>query len=518
MIVELSGYRIFIASPRGLENERAAFNNTVNEFNDAHAIEKEAIFLPVAWEEIPGGMGRAQDHINEQIQRCDYCVIVLHTKWGSPPGEDRKYESGTEEEFHVAVECRNDDQLPMRDVKIFFKAVDATLLNDPSAQLKKVLAFKKKIENSREHHYEIFDDPRKFEAKLRRHLARWLRDHEKHKAKAPLPVVAEPIHAPLVVAPAAPASATSDERETFEEAWHLATAGQKTDAETLFVSTIGQGGGAKACLEYGRFLRLDERLTQAEEMLVRALELTRGTGNEIQADAHLELGMVFYADERIAEAEVSFRKALELNVGLKREEAVADTKREFGKLLVFKGEFIQAEAMHREALAIDEQLGRRAGLAEDYSYLGTVLQSRQDFAGAETMHRAALDIDKSLERHEAVAKHYGDLGSLFLMQGEFVRAEEMYREALQLDEYLGRLDAQADDYSNLGILFERGDLDAAEKMHKEARNIDEGLERFEGVADHYENLAVIEESRGRHDLAAALRELAQDARDRATKR
>lgn len=513
MIVDLKGYKVFIASPGGLQDERKAFRDALFEFNDAHAVQKGAMFLPVGWEDTPGGMGRAQEKINEQVRTCDYCIVLFYNWWGMAPAKDGAFSSGTEEEFDVAVRCRKDPEMPMREVVIFFKGVEASQRADPGPQLSKVLQFKQKLEEDREHLYENFDDVRSFEQKLNRLLGKWLREHEGAPPIAePRPIYEEP--APPSPALAARDGAQTDEQIALEEARHLVSAGRRTEAEAVFAQEVVGRGSAVAFLEYGRFLRFDGRLNQAMTMVTKAVELARAQGSRaIEADAHLELGMVLDGLDNVGKAEESFRTALDLNVDLRRDEGIADCKRNIGRLLVRRDELDEAEAMYRDALAIDERLGRRDGMADDYSYIGSALQLRGDLAHSEEMHRAALEIDVELERLEAVAKHYGDIGSVRFLGGDWEGAEEMYGEALKLDESLGRLDAMADDFSNLGnVRFARGDLDGAEDMHRKAVDVDERLERSEGLADHYENLAAIEESRGRHDLAESLREQSRAAR------
>ncbi|HEX2094010.1 MAG TPA: DUF4062 domain-containing protein, partial [Longimicrobiaceae bacterium] len=217
MVIDLKGYRVFIASPGGLQAERKAFRDTLYEFNDIHAVQKNAIFLPVGWEDTPGGMGRAQDHINEQIRTCDYCIILLHNWWGMPPAKDGAFGSGTEEEFDVAVKCKNNPKMDMKDVVIFFKHVEANQLGDPGPQLSKVLEFKKKLEEEREHLYENFDDVRSFEQKLGRLLGKWLRKHEGVPPMAePRPAYEEVVRSASV--PGGVDRAPTDEQKALEEA------------------------------------------------------------------------------------------------------------------------------------------------------------------------------------------------------------------------------------------------------------------------------------------------------------
>src|SRR5207249_2085136 len=98
-------YKIFIASPGGLDDERQEFRRIINEYNETDAIEDGVLFVPVGWEVARAGLGRPQELINEIVRGCDYLVLVLHDRWGTAPSDSGPYSSGTEEEFHIAGEC-----------------------------------------------------------------------------------------------------------------------------------------------------------------------------------------------------------------------------------------------------------------------------------------------------------------------------------------------------------------------------------------------------------------------------
>ena len=51
MSSQLTCLRVFIASPSGLRDERNAFRDEVWEYNQAEAIHRGVIFLPVGWED-----------------------------------------------------------------------------------------------------------------------------------------------------------------------------------------------------------------------------------------------------------------------------------------------------------------------------------------------------------------------------------------------------------------------------------------------------------------------------------
>ena len=117
---KLTCLRVFIASPGGLAEERKAFRDEIQEYNDAEAIPRGVLFQALGWEDTLGGVGRPQTIINEDVRRADYFVLVLWNRWGSPPDtSSQQFTSGTEEEYHVALECYEKQQ--MRQLVMMFK-------------------------------------------------------------------------------------------------------------------------------------------------------------------------------------------------------------------------------------------------------------------------------------------------------------------------------------------------------------------------------------------------------------
>jgi hypothetical protein len=77
MSLLITAYRVFIASPGGLEKERQTFREVVNRYNEVDAVQRGLLFIPTGWEDTLGGMGRPQAIINEDLRACDYCVLLL---------------------------------------------------------------------------------------------------------------------------------------------------------------------------------------------------------------------------------------------------------------------------------------------------------------------------------------------------------------------------------------------------------------------------------------------------------
>ncbi len=102
-------------------------------------------------------------------------MFVFHERWGSPTGKDGKV--GTEEEWDLAEKLW--DAKKIRNIVLFFKAVDPTKLADPGKQLEKVLAFRKSVEEGKRYLFHAYERLDEFRDRLDGHLARWLDDHER---------------------------------------------------------------------------------------------------------------------------------------------------------------------------------------------------------------------------------------------------------------------------------------------------------------------------------------------------
>ena len=96
-------FRVLIASPADLGEEREAATLAVNDWNAQHAAAEGIVLLPVNWEtqSRPASGVRPQSAINTQlVQSCDLLVGMFWTRIGSPTGVA---ESGTVEEIDQFV-------------------------------------------------------------------------------------------------------------------------------------------------------------------------------------------------------------------------------------------------------------------------------------------------------------------------------------------------------------------------------------------------------------------------------
>lgn len=115
MPFEAKVYKILVASPGDVDEERQAIPDVISRWNDINAEESKVVLLPVKWEthSAPIMGDRAQSVINKQmIHACDMAIGVFWTRLGSPTGVS---ESGTAEEIEWFIENR-------RPVMIYFSS------------------------------------------------------------------------------------------------------------------------------------------------------------------------------------------------------------------------------------------------------------------------------------------------------------------------------------------------------------------------------------------------------------
>ncbi len=268
VLKDMTCRQVFLASPGGLEPERKACRDVYREHNESAALEHLSFFYVHAWEDVPGGVGRAQGRINPRMAGCDYAVVMFYDRWGTPTSEDSEYTSGTEEEFYRAIRLLADAKSEMRDMLVLFKDIEAARMRDPGDDLKKVLTFRSMLEqpNSKGLMFETFDSKASLRHKIGRKMREWLQDDG---PKAPVVVDLSPATIDTG------ALRRLDPAELLEAARSYTEQKLFTQAEAAYAAAAVNDDPA-TILEFGQFMR---RRGRAE----RAMELNR----QVVADSSL---------------------------------------------------------------------------------------------------------------------------------------------------------------------------------------------------------------------------------------
>jgi hypothetical protein len=176
MPINTLAFRILIASPSDLAEEREAAVQAINEWNDLHAADERAVLLPVRWEThtLPESGVRPQTAINHQlVEQCDALVGMFWTKLGTSTGVAA---SGTVEEIDQFVASN-------KPALLYFSArpIDPSKIN--LSDQRKLRAFK--AETQKNALTGSFANPAELKNRLRDDLMREVR---KLKARFPIPV------------------------------------------------------------------------------------------------------------------------------------------------------------------------------------------------------------------------------------------------------------------------------------------------------------------------------------------
>ena len=163
----------FLASPGGLEEERKAIRDVVDEFNRLWADELGYQVDLVGWEETVAGYGRPQHLINQDVDRCDLFIGMIWRRWGTPPDSDGNFSSGFEEEFQRSMDRRERTGRPQ--VSLFFKEIPEDVMADPGDDLKRVLEFKEEVMAKRKILFQNFSTVRDMEDRARQCVTEYVK-------------------------------------------------------------------------------------------------------------------------------------------------------------------------------------------------------------------------------------------------------------------------------------------------------------------------------------------------------
>lgn len=160
-------FRIFIASPSDVTEERDIADEVIRDWNNANSAADGIVILPVRWEthSSPEYGPRPQAVINRQLlDHCDLLVGIFWTRIGSPTGEA---ESGTLEEIEEAAKAG-------KRVMLYFSRVRQNPEKIDPDQLKKVRDFKQKTFPKAL--FETYRTANEFRRKFNRQLAQAIKE------------------------------------------------------------------------------------------------------------------------------------------------------------------------------------------------------------------------------------------------------------------------------------------------------------------------------------------------------
>lgn len=123
-------YRVFVSAPGDLEADRRATHDAIAQANEAVAMPAKILLVNVGLRD-DGQIEAVRSAVSDNVRWSTFFIQIFQDDWG-PRNLFRKL-------FLLAVECRDDSSMPMRDVVVCLK--DA-----PGETNQEIMAFRKELE------------------------------------------------------------------------------------------------------------------------------------------------------------------------------------------------------------------------------------------------------------------------------------------------------------------------------------------------------------------------------------
>jgi hypothetical protein len=153
-------YRVFISAPGNLEPDRQACYETVAHVNEASAMPAKILLVSVGLRD-NSQISESRSVVSDNVRWSTYFIQIFEDDWGTRD-HFRKL-------FLLAVECRDDASMPMRDAVVCLK--DA-----PHETNAEILAFRKELEERKDLRVFRYSSLDELRGQLRDVCTGWARD------------------------------------------------------------------------------------------------------------------------------------------------------------------------------------------------------------------------------------------------------------------------------------------------------------------------------------------------------
>jgi tetratricopeptide (TPR) repeat protein len=451
MPIEVSGRLVFLASPGNMATEREACRKVIREFNEGRSESERVAFIVRAWEDMPGGVGRPQDRINPKLDDCDFMILILGDRWGSPPALDGPYTSGTEEEFYRCLDLLARPDAAMRDLLVLFKTLEPGRVRDPGPQLLKVMSFRDSLEKSKALQYVTFDSDESLATAIGKKLAEWARPLDaRTPAKITLPDAEDSVEPPT--------QATRE--QLLNTARDHAANGVLMQAEAAFAHAI-EDGDVDAVSEFALFMRRTGRLERALELNRQIIEdpkILRATDRDSIAHrvkALANMGVIHRKRGSLSDSIVALQEAVRTadSSDFPVYQDLCYALDNYGLSLLRANKVDLAHEQFEKAHALRKEFGTGRDLAQSAVNLGRQALLLEDFQRASALFVEALENPDTASDDHLLANVLCGLAEARLRQGSREGVHDLLNRALELNASLGNSDGISIAHALLARLF-----------------------------------------------------------------
>jgi tetratricopeptide (TPR) repeat protein len=446
MTVDL--YRIFLASPGGLEEEHQLIREEIEIFNETTAIPLGALFRMVGWETVAGGTGRPQGLINEYLEICDYFIVVLWHRWGSAPAGS-SYSSGTEEEFNEAKKYKDREGKPMTDLVVYFKTKSPPqLTNIVGHDIERINKFREGLDSLL---YKAFEEREELRNHLRMSLSKWLFKRKNVVGgyrDTPSPALAsgstqalrpfaDPATSSALLESNAAVGLDHEPSELRVQAENLSALGRLSEAHDVYDRLLSGKYGrdweidaylgiGDLCLRRGQPDRAIEQFRAAARM-AKALET-----KPMEAQALYLLGKTLYEQQSPRLARPPLVEAERIAEGANGPFGLGETRNLLGLVCLDLGNNGEAQRCFQRAVNDYRTAGRSDGEAKGLNNIGLLHLLTQNLPAAKEALTKALEINAARQFAQGIAVNHFNLGRVARLQSNDDEARTHFNKANDL--------------------------------------------------------------------------------------
>jgi len=153
---------VLCGAPAELEPERQAVYAAIGACNEAEAMPRGILYVPLSLPASASNKAAIQDAMDYNIRLCDYYVLLLADSWGSPL-------KNFAPDYRLALECRDDPMRPLKEVVVFLKTLPAGQPMEPA-----VAEFRQRLAAGDGPRHFCFTGVEEFQTRFRSLLSEWL--------------------------------------------------------------------------------------------------------------------------------------------------------------------------------------------------------------------------------------------------------------------------------------------------------------------------------------------------------
>jgi tetratricopeptide (TPR) repeat protein len=475
----MNNIRVFMASPGDLKKERGLFKDVIESLNIGFGDGADVKFIADGWEDQNASTGkRVQELFNEKIDKCDVFILALHMRWGQNAEDAKPYTSYTEEEFYRAYNRFKKNGKP--EIYVFYKNINLDKQIDPDNQLKRVIEFKKTLENNGDVWPRTFEGDNDFKGLIDTHLRGYVKGELNQKNESiNLPEeLVQKIHEQQI--------------ELAEDAILLAQEGKIEFARDRFATLLGISSNTYILhLAFCFYIRVAD-YSAAQSTIERWFEVT-GKDNQTKeiSQAYSNLGLIFREHGEYRSAKKMYEKSLNISKLLDNKMDIARDYEDLGVLSTMIGDFDDAEKALKDSLRIRESINSTY-IGHSYNSLGNLYLDQLKFESAEIMFQKSLTLAQKIDDKIGIAHAYGNLGIIYSEKSDRSTAIEFFNKSIEAHKLMG---SKKDLATNLGNLANQyllsGEVELAENAYRESLSIEEEINNQEGMATDYGNLGLL---------------------------